>query len=90
MQIYLILIRIVVVFCHRFVTDAIEYTTTCVDGSVDALGRVRMLRWTCDTGRAHEYMSLEIGRGHTNGSTQCHNILTNAWWLGYVRVTKAF
>ena len=47
---------------------------------------------TCDMGRAHEYTSLEIGRGHTNASciSQCHNILANMWWLGYLRVTKTF
>ena len=64
----------------------------CVRVVVVVCARARARVCVCvwggvDTGRAHEHMKLEISRGHTNASIRYHNILTNASWFGYFRVT---
>ena len=83
MEIYRILIRDV---GASFIFVVVHFAT---DLSLKTRHRIRDhvrccseggLRWTCDTGRAHGHMELEIRRGHTTAScvSQCHNILTNA------------
>ena len=49
----------VAVFRHRFITeDAIDYATTCVDGSVLALEA----GWRAGAGTGAWHMNMQIGR----------------------------